>query len=103
MKSQQKLVKSKKYFLIQVKISQKTTPRRLSNDLKKAGYLKILTNDPHIARLKQVTKRLIEENLIKQLDADQIQVRHDADGNPRLIVNQNLYESSISQTESKSV
>ena len=51
-----------------------------------------MTNDPHIDRLKQVTKRLREENLIKQLDADQIQVRHDADGNPRLIVNQNLYE-----------
>ena len=91
--STKSLVKSKKVLLDSIKNKSKNNSQKVkSNDLKKTGYLKILTNDPHIARLKQVTKRLIEENLIKQLDADQIQVRHDADGNPRLIVNQNLYE-----------
>ena len=89
--STKSLVKSKKVLLDSIKNKSKNNTQKIKKVMiKKTGYLKILTNDPRLDRLKQVTKRLKEENLIKQLDADQIQVRHDADGNPRLIVNQNL-------------
>ena len=87
--SSKSLAKSKKVLLQSISEKPKAEkPKANKTSQKKTGYLKYLIHDPHLARLKHVTEKLREENLIKQLEADRIRIKHDASGNIQLIVNQ---------------
>lgn len=88
--STKSLANSKRVLLKSINEKSKVKePKSTKINTQKTGHLRTLIHDPHIARLKMVTKKLREENLIKQLDADQITAKHDLNGKIRLIVNQN--------------
>jgi len=87
--STRSLVNSKNVLLKLIKEKLKSDKVHIEEkNPKKTGFFKPLLQDPHLARLKKVTEKLREENLIKQLDIDKIQVLQDTNGHLKLIVNQ---------------
>jgi len=87
--STKSLSNSKRVLLESIKQKPKSLNPKKVNPLKKTGYLQYLDSDPHIDRLKEVTNKLREENLIKQLHADHIRAHQDSNGQIRLTVNNN--------------
>ena len=84
--STKSLGESKQVLLKSIKQIPKPSPIKKVKKPKKTGFLKQLDNDPHIKRLKIVTDKLREENLIQQLHADRVRAHHDLNGQIRLIV-----------------
>jgi tetratricopeptide (TPR) repeat protein len=84
--SSKSLSTSKRVLLESIKQKPREIDPKKVIPSKKTGHLQHLDIDPHIVRLKEVTKKLREENLIKQLHADHIRAHHDSSGQIRLTV-----------------
>lgn len=87
------LVKSKKELLenINKKPKNPNSNKEIKGD--KTGNIGISNYDPHIARLKLITEKLIEEKLIKQLHSDRIRANQETNGEIRFSVNSDLETS----------
>lgn len=84
------LVKSKKEILdyINKKPKKPKSNKEIKGD--KTGNIGISNYDPHIARLKLITEKLMEEKLIKELHADHARANQETNGEIRFSVNSDL-------------
>ncbi len=87
------LVKSKKELLDSINKKPKNPNSDKESKGDKTGNIGISNYDPHIARLKLITEKLMEEKLIKQLHADHIRANQESSGEIRFSVNRDLETS----------